>query len=60
LALTRRIHNTRQVLTTMQASVNALTKELEALEQASSTFGQSDPEVPAVPGEPIQSSTRSS
>lgn len=48
LALTRRIRTTREVLTTMQASVQLLTTQLEELEKASQNLERSDTELTAV------------
>ncbi len=49
LALTRRIQSTREVLTTMQATVERLSTELAELERVNQLAGQSDPELPSVP-----------
>ncbi|MBL9008326.1 MAG: hypothetical protein JNJ46_28960 [Myxococcales bacterium] len=49
LALTRRIQSTREVLSTMQQSVERLSSELAELERISQQAGQSDPELPSIP-----------
>lgn len=49
LALTRRIQTTREVLTTMQATVERLSNELAELERVSQMASQSDPELPQIP-----------
>lgn len=49
LALTRRIQTTREVLSTMQATVDRLSSELAELERVSLIANQSDPELPVIP-----------